>query len=100
MKLALTMEKFTFWGKDEEELKNSIKGLLDSKHHLKLLMTTSTALSDDLYKVHILTSMMWDVRMRIDYETEDKYSNKPVRVVVHLNPNYTFNGKSKSESDE
>ena len=100
MKLALTMDKFTFWGKDTEELKKSIKGLLDSKHHLKLRMTTSTALSDDLYKVHICASMLWDVRMRIDYETEEKYSNKPVRVVVHLNPNYTFNGEDKSESDE
>mgnify|MGYP003142170368 CR=1 FL=1 len=100
MKLALTMDKFTFWGKDEEELKKSIKGLLDSKHHLKLRMTTSTALSDDLYKVHIMASMIWDVRMRIGYETEEKYSNKPVRLVVHLNPNHTFNNKDKSESDE
>jgi hypothetical protein len=100
MKLALTMEKFTFWGKDEEELKESIKELLDKKHFLKLRMTTSTALSDDLYKVHIMASMMWDVRMRIGYEIDESYSNKPARVVVSLNPNYDYNGESKSESDE
>mgnify|MGYP003148143167 CR=1 FL=1 len=100
MKLALTMDKFTFWGKDTEELKESIKELLDSKHHLKLRMTTSTALSDDLYKVHICASMLWDVRMRIDYEIDESYSNKPARVVVSINPNYRFNGERKAESDE
>lgn len=97
MKLALTMEKFTFWNKDKEELKKSIKALLDSKHHLKLRMTTSTELANDLYMVHIMASMTWDVRMRIDYEKE---SNHEARVVVHLNPNYGNNGESKSESDE
>ena len=100
MKLALTMEKFTFWGKDEEELKESIKELLVSKHHLKLRMTASTALSDDLYKVDIRARVMWDVRMRIGYEIDESYSNRPARVVVSLNPNYTYSGKSKSESDE
>jgi len=99
MKLALTMEKFTFWGKDEEELKNSIKELLDKKHFVKLRMTTSTTLADDLFKLDCITQM-WDVQMQIDYEIEEKYSNKPVRVVVHLNPNYRYNGESKSESDE
>jgi hypothetical protein len=100
MKLALTMDKFTFWGKDTEELKKSIKGLLDSKHHLKLRMTTSTALSDDLCKLDICASMLWDVQMRIGYEIDESYSNKPARVVVSINPNYDYNGKSKSESDE
>ena len=97
MKLALTMEKFTFWNKDKEELKKSIKELLDSKHHLKLRMTTSTSLANDLYLMHICASMLWDVRMGIHYDTSNE---EKVRVVVHLNPNYTFNGKDKSESDE
>ena len=38
--------------------------------------------------------------MKIDYEIDESYSNRPARVVVHLNPNYTYSGNSKSESDE
>ena len=97
MKLALTMEKFTFWNTDKEELKKSIKALLDSKHHLKIRMTTSTALANDLYLMDICASMLWDVRMGIRYEENGK---DDARVIVHLNPNYTYSGKSKSESDE
>ena len=99
MKLALTMEKFTFWGNDEDDLADSIKELLDKKHFVKLRMTTSTTLSDDLYMLDCM-AQMWKVQMTIDYEIEKKYSNKPARVVVHLNPNYTYSGNSKSESDE
>ena len=99
MKLALTMEKFTFWGNDTDDLADSIKELLDKNHFVKLRMTTSTTLADDLYKLDC-TTQMWDVQMQIDYEIEERYSNKPARVVVHLNPNYRYNGESKSESDE
>lgn len=99
MKLALTMENFTFWGNDTDDMAESIKELLDKKHSVKLRMTTSTALSDDLYMLDCMASM-WRVQMLIGYEIEEQYSNKPARVVVHLNPNYTYSGKSKSESDE
>lgn len=96
MKLALTMEKFTLWNKDKNELMNSIKELLDKKHFVKLRMTTSTELANDLYAVDCM-AQMWKVQMGIDYEKE---SNGEARVVVHLNPNYTYSGNSKSESDE
>ena len=96
MKLALTMEKFTLWNKDKNELMNSIKELLDKKHFVKLRMTTSTELTNDLYAVDCM-AQMWKVQMEIDYEKE---SNSEARVVVHLNPNYTYSGGSKSESDE
>ena len=99
MKLALTLEKFSVWGNDEDDLMDSIKELLDKKHFVKLRMTTSTALANDLYTVSCM-AQMWNVQMQIDYETDKKYSNEPARVVVHLNPNYGNNGKSKSESDE
>ena len=96
MNLALTMEKFTLWNKDKNELMNSIKELLDKNHFVKLRMTTSTSLANDLYAVDCMAKM-WKVQMKIDYEKE---SNSEVRVVVHLNPNYTYSGESKSESDE
>jgi hypothetical protein len=99
MKLALTMEKFTLWNKDKDELMNSIKELLDKKHFVKLRMTSSTELADDLYALDCM-AQMWKVQMEIGYEIDESYSNKPARVVVHLNPNYTYSGKSKSESDE
>ena len=99
MKLALTMENFSVWGNDEDDLMDSIKELLDKKHFVKLRMTTSTALANDLYTLDCM-AQMWKVQMQIDYEIDEKYSNKPARVVVHLNPNYGYNGKSKSESDE
>ena len=96
MKLALTMEKFTLWNEDKNELMNSIKELLDKKHFVKLRMTTTTELANDLYVVDCM-AQMWKVQMRIDYEKE---RNGGVRVVVHLNPNYTYSGNIKSESDE
>lgn len=99
MKLALTMENFTVWGNDEDDLMDSIKELLDKKHFVKLRMTTSTALANDLYTLDCM-AQMWKVQMQIGYEIDESYSNKPARVVVHLNPNYTYSGKSKSESDE
>ena len=99
MKLALTMENFTVWGNDEDDLMDSIKELLDKKHFVKLRMTSSTALANDLYALDCM-AQMWKVQMQIDYEIEEQYSNKPARVIVHLNPNYTYSGKSKSESDE
>lgn len=99
MKLALTMEKFTLWNKDKDELMNSIKELLDKKHFVKLRMTTSTELANDLYALDCM-AQMWKVQMKIDYEIDESYSNRPARVVVHLNPNYTYSGNSKSESDE
>ena len=99
MKLALTMEKFTFWGNDGDDLADSIKELLFKEHFVKLRMTSSTTLSDDLYKLDCM-AQMWNVQMQIDYEIDNSYSNKPARVVVHLNPNYTYSGNSKSESDE
>jgi len=99
MTLSLTMESFSFWAKDKKDLENSIKALLNSKHHLKLRMTTSTELANDLYEVDLMVRKL-DVQMLIDYEIDESYSNKPARVVVHLNPNYTYSGKSKSESDE
>lgn len=99
MKLALTMDKFTFWGNDTDDLAESIKELLDKKHFVKLRMTSSTALSDDLYMLDCM-AQVWKVRMQIDYEIDESYSNKPARVVVHLNPNFGYNGKDKSESDE
>ena len=99
MKLALTMENFTVWGNDEDDLMDSIKELLDKKHFVKLRMTTSTALANDLYSLDCM-AQMWKVRMQIGYEIDESYSNKPARVVVHLNPNYTYSGKDKTESDE
>jgi len=99
MKLALTMEKFTFWGNDTDDLADSIKELLFKEHFVKLRMTTSTALANDLYTLDCM-AQMWKVQMQIGYEIDESYSNKPARVVVHLNPNYTYSGKSKSESDE
>ena len=99
MKLALTMENFTVWGNDGGDLVDSIKELLDKKHFLKLRMTTSTALANDLYTLDCM-AQKWKVKMQIGYEIDEKYSNKPARVVVHLNPHYGYNGKSKSESDE
>jgi site-specific DNA-adenine methylase len=99
MRLALTMEKFTFWGNDGDDLADSIKELLDKKHFVKLRMTSSTELSEDLYRLDCM-AQMWKVQMTIDYEIDESYSNKPARVVVHLNPNYTYSGNSKSESDE
>ena len=98
MKLALTMN-FTFWGNDTDDLADSIKELLDKKHFLKLRMTSSTALSNDLYLLDCYTSE-WDVQAQIGYEIDEKYSNKPARVIVSLNPHYDYYGKSKSESDE
>ena len=99
MKLALTMEKFTFWGNDTDDLADSIKELLFKEHFVKLRMTTSTELANDLYKLDCM-AQMWNVQMTIDYEIDESYSNKPARVVVHLNPNYGYDNKSKSESDE
>lgn len=99
MKLALTMENFSLWGNDEDDLMNSIKELLDKKHFVKLRMTTSTALANDLYSLDCM-AQMWKVRMQIDYEIDESYSNKPVRIVVHLNPNFTYSGKNKPVSDE
>lgn len=99
MKLALTMENFTVWGNDEDDLMGSIKELLDKKHFVKLRMTSSTALANDLYALDCM-AQMWKVQMQIDYEIDESYSNRPARVIVHLNPNYTYSGKSKSESDE
>ena len=99
MKLALTMEKFTFWGNDTNDLANSIKELLFKEHFVKLRMTTSTTLSDDLYMLNNM-ARKWNVQMQIDYEIDESYSNKPARVVVSLNPHYDYDGKSKSESDE
>lgn len=99
MKLALTLEKFSVWGNDEDDLMDSIKELLDKKHFVKLRMTTSTALTNDLFMLDNMAGM-WNVQMQIGYEIDESYSNKPARVVVHLNPNYGYNGKSKSESDE
>jgi len=99
MKLALTMENFTVWGNDEDDLMDSIKELLDKKHFVKLRMTTSTALANDLYTLDCM-AQMWKVQMQIGYEIDEKYSNKPARVVVHLNPNFGYNDKDKSESDE
>ncbi len=99
MKLALTMENFSVWGNDEDDLMDSIKELLDKKHFVKLRMTTSTALANDLYSLDCM-AQMWKVQMQIGYEIDESYSNKPVRVVVHLNPNYTYSGKDKPESDE
>lgn len=99
MKLALTMDKFTFWGNDTVSVAESIKELLDKKHFVKLRMTTSTALSDDLYMLDNMAGI-WNVRMQIGYEIDESYSNKPARVIVHLNPNYGYDGEDKSESDE
>ena len=99
MKLALTLEKFSVWGNDEDDLMDSIKELLDKKHFVKLRMTTSTALTNDLFMLDNMAGM-WNVQMQIGYEIDESYSNKPARVVVHLNPNYGYNGESKSESDE
>ena len=99
MKLALTMENFTVWGNDEDDLMDSIKELLDKKHFVKLRMTSSTALANDLYALDCM-AQMWKVQMQIDYEIEEQYSNKPERVIVQLNPNYSYSSKSKSESDE
>ena len=97
MKLELIMESFTLWGKDKEQALEATKRLLDEKHFLKLRMTSSTALANDLYTIDCM-AQMWKVHMKIGYEVDENYSDKPVRVVVHLNPNYTYSGKSKSET--
>ena len=100
MMLALTLNNFTFWGHKKSELEESIKELVvDTKHHLKLRMVTSTSLADDLYSVDCLAKKL-NVQMKIEYEIDESYSNKPARVVVSLNPNYDYYGKSKSESDK
>jgi len=99
MKLELIMDSFTLWGKDKEQALEATKRLLDEKHFLKLRMTSSTALANDLYTIDCM-AQMWNVQMEIDYEIDESYSNRPARVIVHLNPNYGYDGKSKSESDE
>jgi len=87
-RLSLTMKDFTYFSKDRSSLNDELKKILDSGHFLRLEMTASSSLAQDLYYLHLLTISNHGVEMHYTYKVQEQYSNKPAMVVVILKPNF------------
>lgn len=86
IRLSLTMKNFSFWGKDTDQMKEKLVGLLKSGNFLTLEMNSSTSLTEDLYQ---LDRMMLHTSGSMDFgfQIQEQYSNKPPQLLVYLTPN-------------
>lgn len=78
-KLHLSMREFSFFGKDNQAVRDEIKSILDSGHSLSLKMTQSTSLSTDLYTLDLMFASQYEMHIRF---RRDEYKKGQVIVIL------------------
>ena len=79
--LTLSMREFSFFSKDNDAVITELKTILDSGHYLRLYMTKSTSLSNDLFILDTaLAGFGYEMNTRFTLDDDGK-----AQVVVILN---------------
>ena len=80
-RLHMSMNEFSFFGKDVNSHMKQIRSILDAGHSLKLYMTQSTSLSNDLYKLNRHLASDYDLHIRYRM---DEYKKAQVIVILQM----------------
>tara|TARA_R100000541_G_scaffold55635_1_gene64614 strand:- start:32 stop:331 length:300 start_codon:yes stop_codon:yes gene_type:complete len=80
-RLHMSMNDFSFFGKNVNSYMRQITSILDAGHTLKLYMTQSTSLSNDLHKLDLMLAP--DYEMHIRYRS-DSYDQSQVIVILQM----------------